>query len=163
MYTIHLPPLRERGDDLLTLVQFYVRRFSTELGRHVSEVSAKAMERLSGYDWPGNVRELQSVLKRSVLQTTGTVLLPEFLSGNLPEQATSGKGGKPSRRIDGGTLDEMERDAIQQCLTQTRGNRQQTAKQLGISTRTLLRKIRRYNLDDPQATAPPEKDDTIDK
>src|SRR5207248_10557426 len=79
VFTIHLPPLRERGDDLPLLVQHYVRRFSRELGREVREVAPEALERLRGYPWPGNIRELQSVLKQALLQATGPVLLPAFL------------------------------------------------------------------------------------
>src|SRR6266478_5620070 len=84
VFTIHLPPLRERGDDLLMLVQYYLRRFNRELGREVREVAPEALERLRGYSWPGNVRELQSVLKQAILQAHGPVLLPDFLT-ELPE------------------------------------------------------------------------------
>ena len=90
VFTIHLPPLRERGDDLPLLVQHYLRRFSRELGREVREVAPEALERLRGYSWPGNIRELQSVLKQALLQASGTVLLPAF----LPE--LSGGSGRTS-------------------------------------------------------------------
>src|SRR5207237_2972092 len=83
VFAIPLPPLRERGDDLPLLVQFYLRRFSRELGREVREIAPEAMERLRGYSWPGNVRELQSVLKQALLQARGTVLLPAFLPESL--------------------------------------------------------------------------------
>src|SRR5207302_2566247 len=62
VFTIHLPPLRERGDDLPLLVRHYLRRFSRELGREVREVAPEALERLRACSWPGNIRELQSVL-----------------------------------------------------------------------------------------------------
>jgi DNA-binding NtrC family response regulator len=84
VFTVHLPPLRERGDDLALLVQFYMRRVSRELGREVREVSPEALERLRRYSWPGNVRELQSVLKQAILRSHGPVLLPDFLP-ELPE------------------------------------------------------------------------------
>ena len=84
VFTIHLPPLRERGEDLALLVQFYLRRISRELGREVREVAPEALERLRGYSWPGNVRELQSVLKQAILRAHGPVLLPDFLP-ELPE------------------------------------------------------------------------------
>src|SRR5207244_8321641 len=79
VFTIHLPPLRERGDDLLMLVQHYLRRFSRELGREVREVAPETLERLRNHPWPGNIRELQSVLKQALLQASGTILLPAFL------------------------------------------------------------------------------------
>src|SRR4029077_11779894 len=70
VFTIHLPPLRERGDDLPVLVQHFLRRFSCELGREVREVAAEALERLRAYSWPGNIRELQSVLKQALLRAS---------------------------------------------------------------------------------------------
>src|SRR5271168_5328520 len=79
VFTIHLPPLRERSDDQPLLVQHYVRRFSRELGRDVRHVAPEALERLRRYAWPGNIRELQSVLKQALLQASGTVLLAAFL------------------------------------------------------------------------------------
>src|SRR5712664_2836162 len=79
VFTIHLPPLRERDDDLLMLVQYYLRRLNRELGREVREVSPEGLERLRGYPWPGNVRELQSVLKQALLKASGPALLPAFL------------------------------------------------------------------------------------
>ena len=79
VFTIHLPPLRERGDDLSILVQHFLRRFSRKLGREVREITPEALERLRSYAWPGNIRELQSVLKQALLRASGTVLLPAFL------------------------------------------------------------------------------------
>src|SRR5262245_9868906 len=79
VFTIHLPPLRERGDDLPLLVRHYLRRFNRELGRDVREVAPEALEQLRRHPWPGNVRELQSVLKQALLQASGNVLLPAFL------------------------------------------------------------------------------------
>ena len=146
VFTIHLPPLRERGDDLLMLVQVYLRRFSRELGRDVYEVSPEALARLQNYSWPGNIRELQSVLKCAMLLATGSVLLPEFLPRDLPDLAS--RNHKPVHVDAAHTLDELEREAIHRCLLETEGNRQQTARLLGISTRTLFRKIQLYNLQD---------------
>src|SRR5438309_3758344 len=91
VFTIHLPPLREREDDLLLLVQYYLRRFNRELGREVREITPEGLERLRGYPWPGNVRELQSVLKQALLQASGPVLLPAF----LPEPLGGAGGTAP--------------------------------------------------------------------
>src|SRR5262249_22231617 len=79
VFTIHLPPLRERDDDLLMLVQHYLRRFSEDLGREVGQAAPEALGGLRDYPWPGNIRELQSVLKQALLQARGAVLLPAFL------------------------------------------------------------------------------------
>ena len=155
-FLFYLPSLRERGDDLQMLVQLYLRRFRRELGREVREVAPETLERLRGYSWPGNIRELQSVLKQALLQAHGEVLLPEFLPADL---SVDNRGDKLCDAIPrfrpGMTLAEVEREAIQQCLFQTEGNRQRAAELLRISTRTLLRKIREYGLEDPlRPTAP---------
>jgi two-component system nitrogen regulation response regulator GlnG len=94
VFTIHLPPLRERADDLPLLVRHYLRRFSSELGREVREIAAEALERLRGYSWPGNVRELQSVLKQAILRAHGPVLMPDF----LPELRDEGRGMRDEGR-----------------------------------------------------------------
>jgi two-component system response regulator AtoC len=154
--TIHLPPLRERGDDLSLLVQLILSRFNRELGREVRELAPDAMERLRRYSWPGNIRELQSVLQQAMLKTTGAVLREAYLPDDLPPDTwTGGESEGLNRYRAGKTLADLEREAIQQCLIQTGGNRQRTAERLGISTRTLLRKIREYRLEDPLRPAPP--------
>src|SRR5262249_59927222 len=79
VYAIDLPPLRERGDDLPTLIRHYVQRFGRELGREVVEVASATMNRLRDYSWPGNIRELQNVLRQALLRARGRILLPEFL------------------------------------------------------------------------------------
>src|SRR5271166_4714234 len=91
VFSIHLPPLRERGDDLSLLVQHYLRRYSGELGRAVREVAPEALQRLRSYSWPGNIRELQSVIKQALLRASGPVLLPAFLPETLavPGEAAS--------------------------------------------------------------------------
>src|SRR5262245_35408254 len=98
VFTIHLPPLRERGDDLELLVHFHLRRVSRDLGREVREVAPEALERLCGYSWPGNVRELQSVLKQALLRAHGPVLLPEF----LPELSEAPRAPVPTAPSGGG-------------------------------------------------------------
>ncbi|AGA26534.1 sigma-54-dependent transcriptional regulator [Singulisphaera acidiphila] len=159
VFTIHLPALRERGDDLPMLVMLYVRRFSRELGREVREVDPEAMERLCDYTWPGNVRELQSVLKQALLRASGTVLLSAFLPTDLiPNVRVMNTPVGANRHRPGVTLSELEREAIQDCLIRTGGNRQRTADLLGISTRTLLRKIRTYGMEDPLRPSPIDQD-----
>ncbi len=97
VFTIHLPPLRERGDDLPLLVRHYLRRFSRELGREVREVAPEALERLRGYAWPGNIRELQSVLKQALLRASGPTLLPAF----LPELGARARLARPGSAVGG--------------------------------------------------------------
>jgi len=82
VFTIHLPVLLERGDDLL-LVRYFLSRFSRELGREVHEIAPEALERLRDDDWPGNIQVLQSVLKQALLLASDAILLPAFLPESL--------------------------------------------------------------------------------
>src|SRR6185312_3722526 len=79
VFTIRLPPLRDRGEDIGILIEYFVKRFGRELGKPEVEVSPEALAALQVYSWPGNVRELQSILKQSLLQMSGSVLLTDFL------------------------------------------------------------------------------------
>ena len=82
-YTIMLPPLRERGDDLILLIQHYLAKLSRQLNRQIDGVSTEALEILRRHDWPGNIRELEGVLRQTLLQTTGAIIAPEFLPHRL--------------------------------------------------------------------------------
>ena len=164
VFTIRLPALRERGDDLPMLVNDYVRRFNLELAREIREVTPEAMERLRDYPWPGNVRELQSILKQAMLSAAGPVLVPTFLPEKLlgsPEPAatteTSDVFSRLEARIrqglDHGGEDlyqeahlELDRFLVQLVLRATDGNQVQTARVLGISRQTLRFKIRELGL-----------------
>jgi two-component system nitrogen regulation response regulator GlnG len=158
VFAIHLPPLRERGDDLPLLVQHFLRRFSRELGREVQEVTQEALERLRGYSWPGNVRELQSVLKQALLQARGTTLLPTFLPA-LPGEPSgpvtaSPPAGDPNleafirSRLASGedelyaeTHRQVDRLLLTRVLEEMGGNQLQAARRLGIARDTLRRRL----------------------
>ncbi|HEV3164694.1 MAG TPA: helix-turn-helix domain-containing protein, partial [Isosphaeraceae bacterium] len=161
VFTIHLPPLRERDDDLLMLVQYYLRRFNRELGREVREVTAEGLERLRGYPWPGNVRELQSVLKQALLKASGPVLLPAFLPEPLggagetaPPAAEPGEETFVIRQVVGSdvrdlyaeTHRQLDRLLLPRVLQLTRGNLLQAALLLGIARQTLRLKLRDLGL-----------------
>jgi two-component system nitrogen regulation response regulator GlnG len=154
VFTIQLPPLRERGDDLGLLVGYYLRRFSRELGREVQEAAPEVLERLRGYSWPGNIRELQSVLKQALLRASGTVLLPAFLAefgGSPGESNGSAPGGATpdleafirQRLVPDGqdlyaeTHRQVDRLLLPRVLEYTGGNQHQAARLLGIARQTL--------------------------
>ena len=164
VFTIHLPPLRERGEDLQMLVQHYLRRASRELGREIREVAPEALERMRGYSWPGNIRELQSVLKQSLLQASGTILLPAFLpelSGGSPS-ASSFAGppgaelsleafirqrlGPDAQDLYTDTHRQVDRLLLARVLEYTSGNQHQAARLLGIARQTLRQKLRDLGL-----------------
>jgi DNA-binding NtrC family response regulator len=164
VFTIHLPPLRDRGDDLPLLAQHYVRRFSRELGREVRQVAPEAMTRLRGYEWPGNIRELQSVLKQALLQASGAVLLPAFLPESLggagvvaPSAPSAAEPGVETfvirQRLASDVRDlhteahrQLDRLLLPRVLEHTRGNQVQAALLLGIARQTLRQKLRDLGL-----------------
>lgn len=162
IYTIMLPPLRARQDDLPLLVNHFLARANHDLGRQVRSVSPEAMDELRRYPWPGNVRELQSVLKRSVLQTAGSILLADFLptlaaTEQRPVQdifaVESTRSSEWDRFIDDRiaagsqtVYDEAialtEQQIIAGVLRRTSGNQVQASKILGITRTTLRSKMR---------------------
>ncbi len=162
MFTIRLPPLRERGDDLPMLVNYYLRRFSRELGKDVREVAPETMERLRKFAWPGNIRQLQSVVKQALLHATGTVLIPAFLPElwsaetvtETPPGAVSQEGWAAfttfiRRRLESGSMDlnaeaqlEVDRVLLPAVLEFTDANQFQAAKILGLSRQTLRQRLR---------------------
>jgi two-component system nitrogen regulation response regulator GlnG len=164
VFTIHLPPLRERGEDLRLLVQFYLRRGSRELGREVREVTPEVLERLRGYSWPGNVRELQSVLKQALLRAHGPVLLLDFLPELPAAPVAAAATGMPSgggldleaflhQRLGPDTCDlykgahrEVDRLLLPRVLEYTGGNLYRAARMLGIARQTLRGKLRDLGL-----------------
>jgi two-component system nitrogen regulation response regulator GlnG len=162
VFTIHLPSLRERGDDLPLLVQHYLRRFSKELGREVQEVAPEALGRLGGYPWPGNIRELQSVLKQALLRASGTVLLPAFLPelpGATGEAAPAAPGedfdlvafigqrlGADARELYAEVHRQVDRLLLPRVLEHTGGSQHQAARLLGIARQTLRMKLRDLGL-----------------
>jgi two-component system nitrogen regulation response regulator GlnG len=166
VFTIALPALRDRGDDLAMLIQHFLRRFSRELGKEVREITPEALELLTRYPWPGNIRELQGVLKQALLQTTGTVLIPAFLPESLrvppeplPGQVTEAQDDFSCaafilRRLQEGTTtlsaeahQQLDRLLLRLVLRHTRGNQVQAARVLGISRQTLRSKTREFELD----------------
>jgi len=162
VFTIPLPALRERGDDLPLLVRHYVRRFSRELGREVRHVAPEAMDRLRGYGWPGNIRELQSVLKQALLQASGPALLlaflPELPAGpNTAATSPAGDGldlvafidrrqGPDASDLYAETHAYVDRFLLRRVLDYTDGNQHQAAQLLGIARQTLRVKLRDLGL-----------------
>jgi two-component system nitrogen regulation response regulator GlnG len=164
VFSIHLPPLRDRAEDLLPLVRHYLRRFSRALGREVREVAPEALERLRRHSWPGNIRELQSVLKQALLQATGTSLLPAFLPALAGEPVRPDVESPPAAEDpklemfirlgyspDQGDLyaevhRQVDRVLLARVLEETGGNQHQAARRLGIARETLRRRLRELGL-----------------
>jgi DNA-binding NtrC family response regulator len=170
VFTIHLPPLRERGDDLPLLIRHFLRRFGRELGRDAREAAPEALQRLRAYPWPGNIRELQSVLKQALLQASGNVLLPAFLPQSLgvlapSPAAPSGKDpgaeeflvrlrlGPEVRDLYAEAHRHLDRLLLPRVLEHTAGSQHQAARLLGIARQTLRLKLRDLG---PSAPRPAE-------
>jgi DNA-binding NtrC family response regulator len=174
VFSLHLPPLREREDDLPMLVQHYLRRFSRDLGRDVREIAPEALERLRNYAWPGNIRELQSVLKQALLRASGTLLVSAFLpeldaSTELPTSRSLREGDNPGleafivQRLRFDTQDlyaqaqrELDRILLPRVMDYSLGSQRQAARVLGIAPKTLRQKLRELGLNIPQ---PADADD----
>jgi two-component system nitrogen regulation response regulator GlnG len=163
VFTIPLPALRERGDDLTMLVLHYLRRFSRDLGRQVREIAPEAQELLRRHPWPGNIRELQGVLKQALLQASGTVLIPAFLPESLraPRAPAASQDAEAEadfeafilRRLEKGSTaisaeahQQLDRLLLRLALRHTNGNQVHAARALGISRQTLRSKIRDLGL-----------------
>ncbi|NTU60238.1 MAG: sigma-54-dependent Fis family transcriptional regulator, partial [Deltaproteobacteria bacterium] len=137
--TIHLPPLRERKEDIPLLVQFFLARIGREAGKRIDVVPKKAMDFLVSYSWPGNVRELENALRRAVLLSPGNVLLPETLQL---------EGALQSDRVPLllKTAEQVEREHIENVLAFTGYEKKRAAEILDISRPTLDKRIRQYGL-----------------
>ena len=140
--TIRLPPLRSRREDIRAFVDRFVAAACAEHGRHVESVAPDCYARLEAYDWPGNVRELRNVIESAVIMATGPVLRAEDVRLGRGEPVVRAALEIPASL----TLSNLEREALIQALRRYDGNRQLTADALGISTRTIQRKIREYEL-----------------
>jgi DNA-binding NtrC family response regulator len=145
---ITLPPLRERGGDIVLLAQAFLREFAKENGKSVSEFTSDAMELLLNYPWPGNVRELRAAIERAVVLSRGE----KISARDLPDSVRSGSpgGGTPQQILSRGdlTVTEAEKQLIIRALKETKGNRTAAAKKIGMSRRTLHRKLHTYQLED---------------
>ena len=144
---LHLPPLRERGDDVLFLAEHFLQRFCAKYGKEVRGIEAPAREALLGYPWPGNVRELSHVIERAVLWSREPILAVEHLSLPAPSPA-EGDGGRqaPSAEIPDGDLGQWERSMIERAMREAGGNQTKAAQRLGITRDTLRYRLKKFGL-----------------
>lgn len=146
---LHIPPLRKRPEDIPKLVDYFLDIYRERFGRPQLELSDEARAQLQTYEWPGNVRELRNCLERAAALSAGDVIdvdqIPILGSATLGIVADRSSAGAAAAPHSGPrTLEELEREHILEVLKQSDGNRERTAAILGISSRTLYRKIREY-------------------
>ncbi len=135
---IHLPPLRERTEDIPVLAEHFLREFSKENQKLGLELSRSVREKFEHYSWPGNIRELRTAIEHGVVMTKGpTIQLADLPRGIRDFQA----GMMPPSSVRLGKLEDLEREAIRGALVKANHNITEAAKQLGISRRTLHRKL----------------------
>lgn len=158
VFTIHIPPLRERTEDIPTLAIHFTKSLCRENDLEEKRISAEAMRVFQEYPWPGNVRELRNVIESMVLLTEGEVISEEVLPSELRRERyreekapipVAGRVKSPAEDEGGAVvvrLDEIEKNAIIEALKATGNNRTKAAKMLGIGVRTLYRKIKEYGI-----------------
>ena len=132
---IHIPPLRERGEDILLLAEFFLTKFAKKYNKDIRRISRDAQRLLMKYDWPGNVRELQHAVERAVIMEDSNILRPDNLILS-PAQTLS----SPTEELTM-NLEELERDAISRAMKRADGNISRAAELLGITRYALYRKL----------------------
>ena len=153
---LEVPPLRQRGEDVLLLAGHYLRAFNARYGKAVREISAPARELMLEYPWPGNVRELSHVIERAVLWSRGPTLDVEHLSLTSPDHTAPATSAAPSTPADasgsptlppqGVDLAHWEKAMIERALREAGGNQTKAAQRLGISRDTLRYRLKKFGL-----------------
>jgi len=140
---INLPPLRERKGDIPLLVEYFLKRLSTQSGKGIKELSPGAMQSLINYNWPGNVRELENVLEYAFVLTKGKIIEAKALPPALRSSGIIWSKDKIA------SLEDNEKKFLIEMLNEFNWNKLQVAKRLGISRSTLYAKLKKYNLKAP--------------
>jgi transcriptional regulator with GAF, ATPase, and Fis domain len=154
-----LPPLRERKEDVPSLVERFLEQYSGEMGRNVTAVSGEAMELLMAYSWPGNVRELQNLVERMVVVADGPVILPQ----HLPPELRGGQGAKSVVRSGAFlSLAEIERQHVEAALERCEWNQSEAARALEITRAQLRHRIKQYGIEGDWKVGAPVRKGTGD-
>lgn len=136
---IHLPPLRDRENDIVLIAEHFLNVYKKKYNRKITGVSAALAKKMMHYPWPGNVRELQHAIERAVIMTQNTSLMPEdFFIGNNQQQSTTFE--------ETFQLEEMEKQLVIKTMKKFSGNITEAAKEMGISRQALYRRIEKYGL-----------------
>jgi two-component system response regulator AtoC len=146
---LRLPPLRERGEDVLVLADRFLARFAAKYGKDVASIGGRARDLLLAYPWPGNVRELSHVIERAVLWSRGPVLDAEHLSlttPSLPATEPAASEPPPATQQRSMDLEQWERSLIEQAMREAEGNQTRAAQRLGISRDTLRYRLKKFGL-----------------
>ncbi len=140
---IRMPSLRERKDDIPVLIKHYLAMFNKEAGKSIKDVDYEAMQSLLAYDWPGNVRELRNTIERAVVLAEGELITIHDLPDKFRTLDIEGVSTSSLRQA----LDNYERDYIKRSLSETKGNKEAAAENLGVDLATLYRKIKKLRIE----------------
>ena len=152
VFPTHLPPLRERREDILPLTDYFIEKFNGKLDREVKHIDSRVKDVLVSYDWPGNIRELENFIERIVLMAVGDTITfedipPEWKSAAEAISLSQKAGQKrPFKDFVKGHMEEVEKQTIIQCLDEVGGNVTKAAQRLGLSRKGLQLKMIKYNL-----------------
>ena len=144
VFTIYMPPLRERKSDVLLLADHFLEKFAREHDKRIKRISTTAIDMLASYHWPGNVRELENIIERAVLLCESGVIHGHHLP---PTLQTAERSGTVTRLSLENTVQSYESDLIQDALKTTRGNRKRAAQLLDTTERILGYKVKKYKID----------------
>ena len=147
IFPIHLPPLRERGSDIILLADYFVQKLSEKLGKKITRIDSSALELMMSYHWPGNVRELQNCIERAILLAEGDVIY----GYHLPPSLQIDKEPKQDRLLFTGNFKELvenyEKTLIINALKKAKGKQAKAAEILGTTKRIIQYKIQKYKID----------------
>jgi two-component system response regulator AtoC len=152
VFHTHVPPLRERKEDLLSLTDYFMEKFNKKLDRTVLQVDSRVKELFVCYGWPGNIRELENLMERLVVMAGGdTIELEDIpaelrLAASAPQVSRLEATEKPFKDVMKSHMEEVEKQAIIQCLEECGGNVTKAAQRLGLSRKGLQLKMIKYNL-----------------
>jgi DNA-binding NtrC family response regulator len=157
-FTLNLPPLRKRKEEIPIVLQYFVARLADEFGREAPPISDQLVQACMEYHWPGNLRELENFVKRYIVLGDEGHMIAELLSGSasagssrtLSMTATPNPGDL--KKLVRGLKEDAELEAIARALDKTNWNRKQAAAELRISYKALLYKIKQYGIQPPQDT-----------
>ena len=143
---ISLPALRDRVEDIPALIDFFLKESAAEVGSKVAGITDAALTALSNYDWPGNIRQLRNTIRTMVVMCDRDRLDARDIPPEIAQRRQLLAGSQTPAALGDVSLNELEKQAIEETLAKTKGNREKAAKILGIGERTLYRKIKEYNL-----------------
>jgi len=152
VFHTHVPPLRDRKEDILPLADYFMQKFNRKLDREVKHIDPKVQETFLKYDWPGNIRELENLMERLVLMAGGDAIMLEDIPAELKLAASASQVSrpdsleKPFKDVMKSHMEEVEKQAIILCLEECGGNVTKAAQRLGLSRKGLQLKMIKYNL-----------------